>query len=106
VDNHNFMSKIRELLERADNRNWSTMIDIWASKFEYTGSKYKIENKLRSTDMKTSPHKGVTWDKRNAKWRARYWNGRNHISLGLYEDEDQAKSAIDDYEEMTGGRGA
>lgn len=102
MDNLIFIQKINQLLENANDRQWSLMIDKWISQFEYVGSKYKQLNNLKKSNInKSSEIRGVSWDKRNNKWRSRYWNGHRQVSLGLYDTPELAKEAIDEYVRMS-----
>jgi uncharacterized protein HemX len=42
-----------------------------------------------------NPHRGVSWCRNNQKWRARIWNGSRMISIGYFDSQEGAKSAIE-----------
>ena len=49
----------------------------------------------RSTKEHTSRYKGVSWDKRAARWRADLRYGYRSITLGRFESEEDAARAYD-----------
>jgi hypothetical protein len=52
----------------------------------------------RCGDDGTSRHRGVTWDKRDKKWRAAMIIDGKRISCGYFDDEDAAARAIENKE--------
>jgi hypothetical protein len=43
----------------------------------------------------TSKYRGVRWHYCNSKWEARIFNGSRQVSLGYFEDENEAAQAYD-----------
>ena len=54
--------------------------------------KQNTENRLLNKNN-TSGFKGVSWSNVANKWRARIWNNRKEIFLGLYDEKNDAVNA-------------
>lgn len=49
----------------------------------------------RHGDFKTSPYRGVSWDRRERKWRARITINKKHKGIGRFNSPEEAARAYD-----------
>lgn len=68
--------------------------------------KISVKDKYKSHEKKKSKYRGVYWDQLSGKWRSRIMVNGKRISLGVYDDEEEA-AKVYDYQAMNSlGSGA
>lgn len=79
--------------EQIDHRNLIKSDNRWANLRPASPSQNNQNTPRKSNN--SSSHKGVSWYRAGAKWRARLVVNKREISLGYFDDFDAAKAAYE-----------
>lgn len=85
-----------EAVDHINRDNLSNILDNRRCNLRIVTNRQNCQNQSKCLTPKSSKFKGVNWDKKSLKWRARIQvNGRS-ISLGFFADETDAAKAYDE----------
>lgn len=88
-------------LEGHDISNWEVdhanrnPLHNWADNLRLSNRQQQLRNKDKQSGCSSHKYKGVSWNKKNLKWRAYMHHNFQQIHLGYYADEEEAARVVD-----------